>query len=330
MTLPTAGDVHVNAPLTDLSVQYAQSLEKFAADRLAPVHPSDKQSDLFYRFQKDYWGRDEMKARAPGSEAAEAGYGITTDSFACLPYAAKKMIPDQIRSNTDDVLDQDRNAMQFLTRLERIRREKSFVSAAMTAGKWSTDKTGVAAAPAANQFLQWNDAASTPIENIRAYCTEIEKLTLGAARPNVLGISQPVWDALADHPDIVDRLKYGGQLSGSLARVTPDMVAALLELEEVVIMGAVENTAAEGAAFSANYIAGKGAVLLHRNPAKGIEVITAAKTFTWKRYLGSDAGWRIKTYRDEARESDVVEMQAAFVHKLVAVDAGAYLASVVA
>jgi hypothetical protein len=274
MTLPTKSDQHVNAPLTDLSVQYAQSLDKFAADKLAPIHGSDKETNLFFKFTKDYWGRDEMKVRGPGVEAVEAGYGVTTDSYACVPYAVRKMIPDQIRSNADEPLDQDRNAMQFLTRLERIRREKAFATACMATSKWSTDRTGVASAPTSVQFLQWNDGASTPIENIRAYCTEIEKLTLGAARPNVLGISQPVWDVLVDHPDVVDRLKYGGQLGGSLAKVTPAMVAALMDLDEVVVMGAVENTALENATFSASYIAGKGAVLLHRNAAKGVEVIT--------------------------------------------------------
>lgn len=330
MSLPTEGDVHVNAPLTDLSVQYAQSLDKFGADRLAPIHPSDKQTNVFFKFTKSYWGRDAMKERGPGTPAAEAGYGIETDSYACIPYAVKKPISDMVRSNEDSPLDSDRNAMQFLMRLERIRREKAFVAAAMSASTWSTTKTGVAAAPGANQFLQWNDAASTPIEDIRSWCTEIELLTMGAARPNVLGLGQQVWDKLADHPDLVDRLKYGGQLQGSLARVTPDMVAALLGLEEIVIMGAVENTAAEGASASASYIAGKKAVLLYRNTAPGVETVTGVKTFTWSRYIGNPAGWRLKTYRDEPLESDVVEMQSAFAHKLVAADAGAYIPSVVA
>lgn len=330
MSLPTEGDVHVNAPLTDLSVQYAQSLDKFGADKLAPIHPSDKQTNLFLKFTKDYWGRDAMKVRGPGTVAAEAGYGITTDSFACIPYAVRKPISDMVMSNEDAPLNSERNAMQFVTLLERIRREKAFVDAAMSAGKWTTTKTGVAAAPAANQFLQWNDAASTPIEDVRAWCTEVELLTMGAARPNVLGLGQQVWDKLADHPDLVDRLKYGGQLQGSLAKVTPDMVAALLGLEEIVVMGAVENTANEGAAASASYIAGKQAVLLYRNTAPGIESVTGVKTFTWSRYIGNPSGWRIKTYRDENIESDIVEMQSAFTHKLVAADAGVYVPTAVA
>lgn len=330
MSTPTQGDVHVNAPLTDLSVQYAQSLDKFGADKLAPIHASDKQTNVFFKFTKDFFARDAMKVRGPGAPAAEAGYGIETDSFACIPYAVKKNISDMVRANEDSPLDSDRNAMQFLMRLERIKREKAFVTAAMSAGTWSSTKTGVAAAPAANQFLQWNDAASNPIEDIRGWCTDVELLTMGAARPNVLGLGQQVWDKLADHPDLVDRLKYGGQLQGSLARVTTDMVAALLGLDEIVVMGAVENTATEGQAASASYIAGKKAVLLYRNTSTGVETLTGVKTFTWSRYIGNPSGWRFKSYRDEALESDVVECQSAFTHKLIAADAGVYIPTAVA
>lgn len=330
MSLPTQGDVHVNAPLTDLSVQYAQSLDKFGADRLAPIHASDKQTNLFFKFTKDYWGRDAMRLRAPGTQAADAGYGVTTDSFACIPYAVRKPIADLVKSNEDAPLNSERNAMQFVMLLERIRREKAFVTAAMSASTWTTTETGVAGAPGANQFKQWNDAASTPIEDIRSWCTEVELLTMGAARPNVLGLGQQVWDALVDHPDLIDRLKYGGQLQGNLAKVTPQMVAALLGLEEIVVMGAVENTAAEGATASAAYIAGKKACLVYRNTAPGVESVTGVKTFTWSRYIGNPNGWRIKTYRDENIESDIVECQSAFTHKLIAADAGVYVASAVA
>ena len=330
MSLPTQGDVHVNAPLTDLSVQYAQSLDKFGADKLAPIHPSDKQTNLFFKFTKDYWGRDAMRLRAPGTQAADAGYGVTTDSFACIPYAVRKPISDLVKSNEDAPLNSERNAMQFVMLLERIRREKAFVTAAMSATTWTTTETGVAGVPAANQFKQWNDAASTPIEDIRSWCTEVELLTMGAARPNVLGLGQQVWDALVDHPDLIDRLKYGGQLQGNMAKVTPQMVAALLGLEEIVVMGAVENTAADAAAPSAAYIAGKKACLVYRNTAPGVESVTGVKTFTWSRYIGNPNGWRIKTYRDENIESDIVECQSAFTHKLIAADAGIYVASAVA
>ena len=68
--LPTPGDVHVNAPLTGMSLLMAQSMADFVADRAAPNIPSDKQSNVFYKFTKDYWFRDVMRQR--GAEAHQA------------------------------------------------------------------------------------------------------------------------------------------------------------------------------------------------------------------------------------------------------------------
>lgn len=332
MTLPTPGDVHVNQPLTNLSLLYAQSLDRFAADRLFPVATSDKESNTYFIFDKSYWGRDQMKARAVGTPAAEAGFGISQASFFCTTYAVKKMIADRLRRNSDNPLNQDRAAMRFVTQLERIRREKAFAAAALTTGVWSIDITGVASdTPGANEFEQWDRVGSTPIQNIHTLTTRIDLLTIGAARPNVLAIGQQVWDILQDHPDVIDRLKYGGQLQGSLAKVTTEMVAALFEMDEIVVMSAVEETALEGQATSAAYIAGKSGLLLYRNPASApqVEEISAGYTMAWQDVGSTAQGWRIKKYRNEDLESDVVENQSSFTHKITAADAGAFIATLV-
>jgi hypothetical protein len=325
---PTPGDVHVNRPLTNLSVQYAQSLDKFKADELAPTIGSDSKTNLYYKFDKDAWFRDEMKERGPGAEAVEAGYGISTDSYACISYAVRKAISDQTRANEDAPLNSDRNAMQFVTRLERIKREKLFAAIAYASGSWTTTRSGVAGAPSGVQFKFWSDPTSTPIEDIQAYCTLVELLT--GFRPNTLSIGQQVWDALKNHPDLIDRLKYGGQLQGQLAKVTTDMVAALFEIDMLVVQSAVENTAKEGAAFSGAYIVGKKGLLQYRDPTAAIEGVTAIRTFTWRRYLASDAGFRIKKYRLEQYESDYIEMQSSLVHKVIAPDLGLFLDTMVA
>ncbi|MEQ1737475.1 MAG: major capsid protein [Rhodoglobus sp.] len=325
---PTPGDVHVNRPLTNMSVLYAQSLEKFQADNLAPIMSSENRSDSFFKFTKDAWFRDEMKERGPGTEAVEAGYGITTDSFSCIPYAVRKPISDMVRANEDTPLNSDRNAMQFVTRLERIKRERKFAAAVYNTGIWSTNKTGVAGVPVAQQFKQWNDQASTPIEDVTAWCTEMELLT--GFRPNVLSMGQQVWDALKNHPDLIDRLKYGGQLQGTLSKVTKEMVAALFELDEIVVHSAIYNSAIEGATFAGGYIVGKQLLLQYRDSGAGVEGVTAVRTFTWRRYLGAANGYRIKKYRLEQYESDYVEMQSCFIHKVIAADLGLYAASVVA
>lgn len=331
MTLPTPGDVHVNAPMTNFSLLYAQGLDRFAADKMFPIVTSDKESNLFYKFDKKYWARDTMKVRAIGAEAAEGGFGVTTDSFLCITYALKKKVPDRLRRNSDNPLNQDRAATRYLTQMERIRREKQFVTDILKTSFWTSEKTGVAGAPGANQFKQWNDGASTPVEDVRSWRTEVDKNTLGAGKPNIMGVGKEVWDKLADHPDIIDRLKYGGQLQGTLAKVTTQMVASLFELDDLIVADALEETALEGQATSVPaYMWGKKALLLYRQPSPQIEEVSAGYTLCWQDVGANAMGWRMKQYREEGVESDIFEIQSQFVQKQTAADAGAYIASAVA
>lgn len=326
MSLPTPGDVHVNRPLTNLSVAYIQGEADYAADRAAPVLGGPNQSDVFYKFDKDYWFRDSLKVRGPGSQAEEAGYGVSTDSYFAPVWSLRKKIDDQVRANTDSPLDADRNAMQFLSQLAMIRREKAFAAVALTTSVWGLDITGVSGSPSTNEVKQWNDSASTPLEDIAAQ-RSIQKKKTGLF-PNVLVLGQEVWDMLKVHPDIL-ALVNGGATTVNPALVSRQMVAQAMELEEIVVSGAVENTAAEGATFSGSFIAGKKGLLLHRNNAKTIEAVTAIRTLTWKGYAGNDLGVRVLKYREEPH-NDVIEIESAFVHKIVASDAGTYFATLVA
>ena len=43
--LPSRGDVHVNRPLTNISIAFLQTQEAFVADRVFPNIPVTKQSD---------------------------------------------------------------------------------------------------------------------------------------------------------------------------------------------------------------------------------------------------------------------------------------------
>lgn len=329
MSLPSAGSVHVNRPLTNMSVLFAQSLTRFAADRMMPMVSSDKESNSYFTFDKRYWARDSMRPRGLATQAAQGGWGVGNTSYFCNTFALNKPIPDRLRRNTDAPLNQDRAAMRYLMQMDRIRREKQFTTDFLKTGVWSSDKAGVAAAPIANQFLFWDNPASTPIEDIRGFRQAADLLTLGAARPNVLGLGKQVWDKLADHPDIIDRLKYGGQLKGEGAKATPAMFAALLDLDEVLIADAVEETATEGQASSGAYMWGKKALLLYRNEAPQIEEVSAGYTFVWQDEGAAKEGFRIKKYRDETIESDVVELQDSFVQQAIAPDAGVFLNTVI-
>jgi hypothetical protein len=328
MAQPDPGAVHVNTPLTNISLAFVQADESFIADKAFPVIPVEKRSDAYFTYDRGFFFRNEMDERAPGTESKGAGYEVSTDSYLCRLYAVHQDIPDQVRANEDSPLNSDRDTTILVTQKALIKREKLFASSMLTTSVWTTDITGVAAAPGAGQVLQWNDAASNPIEDVTNNATTVQRLT--GFRPRTLVCGRTVWDILKNHPDMVDRIKYG-QTPGSPAIVTKQAVAALMELDEILVMESTENTAAEGAANVFAFIGGKVALLLYKPSSPGIMTPSAGYTFAWTGYTGmTGVGHRVKKFRMDPLAADRVECEAAFVHKKVSADLGVFFTAIVA
>ncbi len=326
---PTAGDVHVNTPLTNISIAYLQSAENFVSQRVFPNIPVTKQSDRYYTYDRGEFNRDEAEERAPGTESAGGGYTLdNTPTYFCKVYAFHKDVPDQIRGNADAVLNLDNEATEYVTHKALIKREKLFVSKYFTSGIWTVDIDGVAAAPGAGEVLFWSLDTGDPIKDIRAGRTN--RLQDTGFEPNTLVMGKAVWDAVIDHPDIVDRIKYG-QTPGAPAIANIEALMKLLELERIFVMKAIENTAAEGATPAHSFIGGKHALLCYVAPSPGIMTPSAGYTFSWTGWMGAGAeGNRIKRFRLEKIESDRVEGQMSFDQKLVAADCGYFFNGIVA
>jgi hypothetical protein len=323
---PTGGDIHVNVPLTNLSVAYMQSLDEFIADKVFPGIPVEHKSNLYYKYDKGMWFRANSAERAPSTESAGTGFTVTTDNYTCHVYAVHKDISDIDRANQDTPeIDLDRDATQLITRDLLLRKELSWASSYFTTGVWTnTDQTGVASAPTTNQFLQWNQTAATPIEDITAQRLAIAQAT--GYTPNKLVLGPYVFNALKNHPEFTDRIKYTQR-----GIITPDLIAAILDIDAVLIPLVTENTAIEGAADSLSFVYGKSALLAYAAPGAGLLQPSAGYTFNWTGYIGaSQMGTRMKRFRMENIASDRVEGELAFTQKLVGGDLAVFFATAVA
>lgn len=326
---PVPGDVHVNTPLTNISIAFLQDATNFVASRVFPNIPVTKQGDRYYTYDRGEFNRDEAKERAPGTESAGGSYDIdNTPTYFAKVYAFHKDIPDQVRANADAVVSPDREATEYVTHKALIRREKIFAANYLATGVWTTDIQGVAASPSGAQVLQWNDANSTPIQDIRTAKTTVLEST--GYEPNTLVLGKAVYDQLIDHPDIVDRVKYG-QTPGQPAIANLEALMKLFEIERILVMKAIENTAKKNQTAVHTFIGGKKALLCYSAPSPGIMTPTAGYTFSWTGFLGAGTeGNRIKRFRMEHLESDRVEVQMAFDLKLVAADLGYFFYDIVA
>lgn len=328
-TNPTAADSHVAQVLTDWAIQYADNAADYKADLLAPNVPSRKREAKFYTYDKAPWFRDEMLKRGEGADVPMAGYTLSTTLFEVDVWSLGKPIDDQTRDNEDDILDSDEDAAQFLMQKERIRREISFAAAALAPSKWATDVTGNTSASnyGANTVKQWDQSSgTTPLADIAHYRSVVKMAT--GLWPNVLVLGQEVWDVLKYHAEILDAIK-GGATSERPAKATLRAVAEVMELEEIVVMDAVKNTAALPAAMTGAFIAGKHGLLMHRNMQAGRKGATAIKTITWQR-PGADArGFRLLKTKKNIHV-DLVEVESNFVHKICAPDLGVFFDGLVA
>jgi len=341
MPQPTAGDVHVNRPLTQISIAYMQDESGFVADRVFPNIGVNKQSDRYFQYDRsDFW-RNQFQKRAPSTESAGGGYKIdSSPTYFANVWALHKDIDDQIRSNEDTPLSSDRDATLWLAEQAMISREVNWAAAYFTTGIWTGidgtngDITGVASSPGSNEVLQWNDAASDPIGDVKAQSTNIQRRT--GKRPNKLVLGREAWDELSEHPDLIDRIKFSGGVSNDVpAKISRRAVATLMELDEVLVADGIQATSEENADFEVSlttaFIAGKEALLIYSNPRPSILAPSGGYTFSWTGFMGAGAlGQRTKKFRIEALESDRVEGQMAYDQKLVSADAGIFFTSIVA
>lgn len=329
MPNPVRNDVHVDSILTNLSVGWAQNDSTYIADRVFPIVPVQKQGGRYFVYDRGDFLRAEMERRGPGTESAGGGYRVAQDTYFADVWALHKDVADQDRVNTDDPLDMDRDAAAYLTTQALIRKEKQWVSKYFTTGVWTGDQTGVAAGPAANQFVQWNGSASTPLVDIRAQIVAIQART--GFRPNTLVLGAQTWNALADNTSIADRIKYSER-----AFPGPEILTAALGIQNVYVAGGVENTAAETNAgspqpFTGAFIAGKGAWLGYVAPNPGLQQPSAGYTFAWTGLEGANAmGGAISRFRMDPIKSDRIEIEMAFDMKVIAADLGTYFATAVA
>lgn len=332
MPSPTQADLHVNVPLTNVSVAYMQSANSFIADKVFPALPVDKQSNLYWKYSKSDWRRTDVERRAPSTESPGVGWTTTTDQYFCHVYAVHKDIDDQVRANADSNWNLDRDATEFITNQHLLKRDIDWVSSYFKSGVWATEKTGVASAPSAGQFLQWDQASSDPLGDVAQWLIDFRQLT-GFA-PNVCVMGAYVMKALKQHPDIIDRIKYTQR-----GIVTEDLIATLFDVDELYVTyatkavgpqipDAVQQDAAAAYAFIGDP---KGLLFAYSPSSPSLMTPAAGYTFTWKGYLGGNSkGVKVTKFRMEQIKSDRVEAEQTYDMKVVCNDMGLWVGSAVA
>lgn len=317
-------EAHVDRALTNMSVAYLQDATNYVADKVFPIVPVKRQADLYYIYNTGDFLRDEAQARGAISESAGGDYDLSTDTYYCKKYAFHKDVSPEERVNYDEPLDADKDAQIFVSQKMLIRREMEWASKFFKSGVWSKEISG-AAAVSTGKVVYWNDDASTPIQDITNEAVAMAAKT--GFRPNTLVLSPHVFNALKNHYDVLDRVKYT-----ETGIVTTSLLASLFEVDKVYVAWAVVNAGAKGASDDVGFIMGKNALLCYSNPNPSLRTPSAGYIFAWTGLMGAGAyGNRIVRLPMDLLGLGVerIEGEIAFDAKKVSDDLGVFFKDIV-
>lgn len=245
----------IDPVLTGIALDYPLTMERPPiADIIFPRMnpPLAKEEFKYHKFRlaEGMTIPDTRVGRKSMPNEVEFGFDEVTDST--LDYALDDVVPDADFANAPPGYDPRDTAARKLTDLILLDREVRAAALAFAAATY----------PSGNKVTlsgttQWSHASSTPIAAIN------DALLVPVIRPNTLVVSEATWAKLSTHAEIVSAVLGN---DGTKGIATPEQVARLFRLNQVVIGTAVRNTAVKGQTLTRGSIWGKHAALIYRNP----------------------------------------------------------------
>ena len=294
----------IAGPLAGVSVAY-RNLD-YIADRVFPILDGADPKAKVTKYQKGAWFRDEAGIRAAGTRARRGGYPLTTVSVGTDEYAFAKEVTDEdvrfSKAQGAPVLNPVQDAIEFATDKVDLKKERR-VAALITAGTWGDGNAGGVDAEGL-----WSPAGST-----NTFLTDIatgkRALRDVGLKATGLLIDYDTYLSLKECEAILDKIKYTQR--GVLGL---ELLAALLDLDEVLVGSAIYSDAEEVAAgtdFNAVDIwavnDGKGMGFLYHKPKKiGLKVVTPGLQVRIAYENGGPR--RTSTWREAAEHQDVYEV----------------------
>ncbi len=287
----TPGEVHVDAVMTNLSVQYAN--DEFIGLRILPIiSTGGKLSQVYFKYPKrERFAYPDDSMAGHRATANELNQTRTTDSVALTPRALREFVDETTIRNQDAPLNELIDAQQNVLEGMHFLQEKRIAALVQAQASY----------PAGNRVQlsgtdQWSDAASTPITDILNATASVFR---GRGPARLIGwTSIEVWNVLRQHADILDLFKFNGNSPGL---ATPDMLASWFDLDELIIGRAREDTANIGQTETYGRIWGKHFGVARVATAPSIRNASLGFTFqdragaetdtVFESATGMDGGW---------------------------------------
>jgi len=325
MPISDPNSLIVRGTLQNVSVQYRNA--QYVADDLFPIIDGVHKQAKVAKYVKGAWFRDEAEVRAPGSPASVGEFRMGTHNLDPVNFAHATMVTDEEREAANEPgslpIQPDIDAVEYIANALDLKREIR-TAALLHATDWNG--VGAGGEDAAGGWGHATAASDTFLADMKTGRDTI--LAATGLLPNTLFLSYPAWSALQIAPALLD-LMYPQKIDAN-SLITLPALAALAQVERVIVGAAVKNTADETVAddgwTSVNIWGTSGSetkgvgFLYYRPAAPGLKQASAGYQYRLKKKNG--AGRISTTWRENARHADMYDSEEDVDISAVCLDCG--------
>lgn len=279
---PTTSIVRMDLGLTSAEFNLAADRQGFIGPKVLPVIVVAKQASKFPKRTLAQTLKSHETERAPRSGYASDQQEFSQDEYSTQDHGLETPLDDREVAIYADVIDAEMEAVDGVVDGVLRAYELDAVEAVYNTTTW----TGATLTTAVTN--EWDDITNaTPIADVFAAREKI--FALSGQEPNALVINRFQMRNLIRCPEILDKIKY---VVGTLPKdITPAMLAAAFDLEEIIVAGAAKNTANEAAAAAIGRIwSNEYAMLAKVARSNSLREPCIGRTFVWNGNGGGGPG----------------------------------------
>jgi len=312
---PTLNTVRVDRALTNFATNYRP--QQYVAGRILPFFNVNDQSGIIWQVNQErmagkmgaaFTGNELLRAE-DGSSTPLGGYRVAQGTYRTEEHSQHEILFDKVLKGADPVLSLRQQITQALTESQLRHRELRTVTLVTTAGNFPAGhkSNGADWSVVGTELRTDVDIAKTAIRKARLGGVAIEQLKLV--------ISWDLWQLVRNNTALKASIQYVLATTGG--NLNPALLAQYLDIGEVIVAGAYYDAAERDLAASiTQFFPITKALIFVAEPAS-----TVYNGFG-QAYSLNSGGFLTRSWRDDPRKGEIIEVDLDADEKIVNSDAG--------
>ncbi len=248
---------HIDATMTAASVGYKNPAHALIADRVLPSVAIVTKKFRYKTYNDDTFFNLPDATMGRTSKSNQVNIASSSETSDVADYGLHDKVPmddiNQSQNASQNAANPLMDAAMHLTSLIQINREKRVADLVQDNANYGSDLV-----KALSGASRWDNDASDPVKAM------LEALDKPLMRPNKIIFGQEAWTQLRLNENVAKRI-YGANSAGAI--ITPQALADVLMVNEVIIGSSYMNTAKRGKEATLKRVWGKNVAMLYIDPS---------------------------------------------------------------